>query len=194
MASNTAYGPAFALITVGGLLAYSGFKGKSVTQILAGDIGASLNPAGSRAASASGGGDAPAGGSIASISGGAAGIVDSAAAIVMQAGGGSLSVVSTERPGDTTTSGNLSDHSENNANRAARDVAKNGVDAITGPPSPELDRGAAALGKAFGRNYGDGARRIVDTFTFKGYRVQIIWRTPEYGGHMGHIHIGARKL
>lgn len=24
-------------------------------------------------------------------------------------------------------------------------------------------------------------------------RIQGIWRTPEYGGHMGHIHIGARR-
>jgi hypothetical protein len=51
----------------------------------------------------------------------------------------------------------------------------------------------------FGKNY-SGGQRVVDTFTWKNaddgksYRIQIIWRTPEYGGHMGHIHVGARVI
>jgi hypothetical protein len=68
-----------------------------------------------------------------------------------------------------------------------------GIDALVGPPSGKLDKGVVAIGKAFGKDYGSGKRTIIDTFHWRDYRVQIIWRTPFYGGHMGHIHIGARR-
>ncbi len=125
--------------------------------------------------------------------GGAKGIVDSAFAVGRQAGGESIYVGSSLRPGSSTSSGNVSDHSRNDATRAARDIGFKGRNLLTGPPAPDLDKAAVAIGKAFGRNYGDGKHRIVDTFYWRGYRVQIIWRTPEYGGHMGHIHIGVRR-
>ncbi len=126
------------------------------------------------------------------IRGGARGIVEAAVAIAQRAGGSGVGVVSGYRPGSTVGSGAPSDHAGNDATRAARDIAADGIDALRGPPSPKLDAAVAAIGQRFGRDYGNGARRIVDTFTWNGYRVQIIWRTPEYGGHMGHIHIGAR--
>lgn len=126
--------------------------------------------------------------------GGAKGIVDQAFAIAHAAGGSTVYVGSSSRPGSTTTSGNVSDHSSNDASRAARDIGKRNVDLLVGPPSAELDKGVVAIGKAFGKSYGNGARTIIDTFTWKGFRVQIIWRTPLYGGHMGHIHIGVRRL
>jgi murein DD-endopeptidase MepM/ murein hydrolase activator NlpD len=49
MAARSDYALPFALLSVGGLLAYSGFKGKSISQVLAGDIGGMLNPAGGSA-------------------------------------------------------------------------------------------------------------------------------------------------
>ncbi len=125
--------------------------------------------------------------------GGAKGIVDAAVSLAVQVGGSSVYAGSTFRPGSTTTSGSVSDHAFDDASRSARDIGVRGINLLTGPPSPRLDRAVVAIGKAFGRDYGDGNRTIIDTFTWKGYRVQIIWRTPKYGGHMGHIHIGARR-
>jgi hypothetical protein len=125
--------------------------------------------------------------------GGAKGIVDQAFAVAREAGGESVYVGSSLRRGDTVESGGLSDHAEDNAGRAARDIGKRGVNLISGPPSRELDRAVVAIGRQFGRDYGDGARVIIDTFPWRGFRVQIIWRTPRYGGHRGHIHIGVRR-
>ena len=124
--------------------------------------------------------------------GGARGIVDQAFGIARRVGGPNVYVGSAYRPSSYTTSGNRSDHSENNTGRAARDIGRTGYNLLSGPPTPELDKAVVAIGKALGRNYGDGKHRIVDSFYWRGYRVQIIWRTPEYGGHQGHIHIGAR--
>lgn len=128
-----------------------------------------------------------------SADGGARGIVEDAVRVAQCAGGANVYVGSDYRPGDTVGSGGLSDHAGNNSIRAARDIGVRGIDLLKGPPSPQLDRGAAAIGKIFGRSYGNGARLIIDSFQWKGYRIQIIWRTPKYGGHLGHIHIGALK-
>lgn len=129
--------------------------------------------------------------------GGAKGIVDQAYRICREVGGEKVFVVSAHRPGDTVSSGQPSDHAGNDSMRAARDIAHQGVNALTGPPQASLDRGIVALGRAFGRTgYGDGTSgpfQNADTFQWKGYRVQLIWRTPKWGGHLGHIHIGVRK-
>ncbi|MGE4425004.1 MAG: hypothetical protein AB7G37_00965 [Solirubrobacteraceae bacterium] len=145
-----------------------------------------------RSSSGSSAGAGPTDGRI-TTQGGAKGIVEQAYRLCREAGGSQVYVGSGYRPGSTTSSGNPSDHASNNAQQAARDIGKRGTNLLTGPPTPEVDRGAAALGTAFGRSYGDGRRTIIDTFTWRGYRVQIIWRTPLYGGHMGHIHIGVRR-
>jgi hypothetical protein len=130
--------------------------------------------------------------------GGARGIVERAANIAM-AVSPELWVVSDYRgPNDYTTSGNLSDHAGNDSHRAARDIAKHNVDALKGPPSPELDKAIVELGNAFNRPYKAGTVIDADTFIWgdksQKYRVQIIWRTPKYGGHMGHIHVGAHEV
>lgn len=128
------------------------------------------------------------------FTGGAKEIVEQAVSIARGAGGPDIFVVSAFRgTGDRTSDGNLSDHGFNDENRAARDIAKKGVDAINGPPSAILDEAVAAIGDAFGRDYGNGKKTIIDTFNTHGFRIQILWRTPKYGGHMGHIHVGARK-
>lgn len=129
---------------------------------------------------------------VVSRDGGARGMVDQIADFVIE-NNKDLYVGSSLRKGSTTSSGNTSDHSQNNERMAARDIGKKDVDLIKGPPSSELDSAAAQIGQMFDRDYGDGSNRIVDTFHWKGYRVQVIWRTPEYGGHMGHVHVGIRK-
>lgn len=126
--------------------------------------------------------------------GGAKGIVDQAFAVARSAGGSSLYVGSALRPGAVTTSGSVSDHSENNANRAARDIGdRDSPNLLTGPPTDDLDRACVAVGAAFGRTYTLGQVVDADTFVWNSFRIQIIWRTPKYGGHMGHIHVGARR-
>lgn len=189
----------FALLVVGGLALIAGFTGRSLGQVLRGTLGdrsgwifgiplpevAEREPAAGDTSSTS---LASYGGS-ASASGGARGIVSAAADVAHPYG---TYVVSDSRPGSTTSSGNSSDHSSNDANRAARDIAVQGIDAINGPPSPRLDQAVVAIGAMFGRKYKPGVA-IVDTFNWQGFRIQIIWRTPAYGGHMGHIHVGARK-
>ncbi len=194
---------ALALITVGAWFLYSGLKGQSLVDVLAGKGGdKKLDPAGGQVLPVSSGGPydtdatyregfSTVGGDV-STSGGARAIVDGAFQIA-KATSPSVTVVSDYRPGSTTSSGNRSDHASNDANQAARDIGQPGVNALTGPPTADLDRAVVAIGNAFGRDYGNGSKRIVDTFNYKGYRVQIIWRTPEYGGHMGHIHVGARR-
>lgn len=125
--------------------------------------------------------------------GGAKGIVDQIADLAKRVGGASIYVGSDYRPGSTTSSGNVSDHASNNATRAARDIGKRGTNLITGPPSPEMDRAVVAIGKALGRTYKLGAV-VIDTFQWNGFRVQLLWRTPKYGGHMGHLHAGVSRI
>jgi hypothetical protein len=101
-------------------------------------------------------------------------------------------VASAYRPGDPL------DHGSNDKDKAARDIAYRGIDALVGPPHPALNKACVALGEAFGRSgYGNGTSgpfQQADSFSWHGFRVQIIWQTPQWGGHMGHIHIGAKQL
>lgn len=194
---------AIGIIIVGGLLVASGLKGVSITDLIAGAASGTLNPAGGTrrfpdlgAVLDNGapmvGGEAPGapfgtgtiGGTLGSSS--ARQFVDYLASVAQAAGGGGVYVVSAYRPGDPL------DHGGNDANKAARDLAVKGVDAIKGPWMPELDAAVVAIGKALGRNY-KPRTRIVDTFNVGNLRVQVIAYTPEYGGHMGHIHVGARR-
>lgn len=194
----------FAFILVGILALVAGFTGRTLGETIRGEIGkgfalANLDlpnlsiASGSAGSSGSGGGagsatTTAAGGTLAGAGGGARGIVEAAA---QTAAGYGVRVVSDYRPGATTTSGNISDHSGNDANRAARDLS-NARDAINGPPTPQMDAAVEAIGALFGRRL-NGKQAIVTTFQFQGYRVQIIYRTPAYGGHMGHIHVGAHR-
>ncbi len=130
--------------------------------------------------------------------GGARGIVEQAAVLAAEVGGKGVFVGSSHRPGDILSSGTPSDHSQNHDRLAARDIGVRGRNLLTGPPSRRLDKAVVAIGRAFDRpGYGNGRSgpyQDADTFVWKGYRIQIIWRTPKWGGHMGHIHIGAKKV
>lgn len=191
---------AIGIITLGGLLIASGLKGVSITDLIAGLAGGTLNPAGGRkefkdlgavldtAQGMTGGIPGRGGGAtIGAQVSDAKALVEHLAMVAQAAGGGGVYVVSAYRPGDPL------DHGSNDSDRAARDLAVRGVNAITGPPMPELDRAVVAIGEALGRKYRPRTR-IVDTFTQNGLRIQVIWRTPQYGGHMGHIHVGARRV
>jgi hypothetical protein len=127
-----------------------------------------------------------------SATGGCKAIVDRAYAVAREAGGPTIYVGSDLRPGSLVGSGAPSDHSNNNTTQAARDIGKQGVDLIMGPPAPELDTAVVAVGQAFGRDWQEAAT-IIDSFQWRGYRLQGIWRTPAYGGHLGHLHFGCRK-
>lgn len=98
-----------------------------------------------------------------------------------------LYCVSAYRPGDPK------DHGSNDWDQAARDIAYPTRDALRGPPHPHLDDAVVLIGAAFGRRYQRGVK-IIDTFHWNGWRVQVIWRTSLYGGHLGHIHVGIHKL
>jgi hypothetical protein len=185
----------FVLLTAGLVALLAGIKGQTIADTLRGAIGENdfWSALQDKTAAATGGmGTGLSSDDQASkgppVSGGARGIVEAAAG----AAGPGTEVVSSYRPGSKVGSGAPSDHASDDEERAARDIAKPGVDAIKGPPSPELDDAVVRIGAMFGRRYKPG-KKIVDTFTWKGYRIQIIWRTPAYGGHMGHIHIGAKR-
>jgi hypothetical protein len=189
---------AFGLIVFGLLLAEAGRSGRSIADILNNVSGVGLlkeskpnipNISLTPLSDAISGGLNSVGTGVANAAGGAKGIVDQGAKIGEKYG---LKVISSIRPGATTTTGSVSDHSENNENRAARDIS-NAVNALTGPPTPEMDAAVEEIAKAFGQHV-NGKQRIVLTWHWNGFRLQLIYRTPEYGGHMGHIHFGARKL
>lgn len=128
-------------------------------------------------------------------SGGAGGVLDILNEVIAVAREGrpGVTVVSSFRPGEVLPSGQLSDHAFNTPLQAARDIGFVGVDALVGPPPLALDEAIVDVGAYFGRSY-SGGTEIIDTFEWNGLRVQIIWRTPLYGGHMGHIHVGIRTL
>ena len=130
---------------------------------------------------------------------GARKMVEKAVNIAIEAGGEGVYVASDHRPEDRVASGAPSDHSSNNQYQAARDIAVKGIDALVGPPSTKLDRAVVQIGKAFNRDYGNGKTFFekhggIDQFEFGDFRVQIIWRTPKWGGHLGHIHIGIKLI
>jgi hypothetical protein len=129
------------------------------------------------------------GGTVDPGAGGARAIVEGLFDIAVQAGGPDIYILSGKREtGGLTTGGTVSDHGWDDATRAARDIALRGHNS----PTPQLDAACVAIGNALGRNFALGATIDADTREFHGFRTQVIWRTPKYGGHMNHIHVGAR--
>ncbi|ADB50171.1 hypothetical protein [Conexibacter woesei] len=123
--------------------------------------------------------------------GGAKGIVDQCAAVALRLAP-SARVSRGYTPGDTD-----SDHGADTALQAARDIAIRGRNP-TGPTPqiPELNRAAIAVAALFGRTYAEGQQIHIegDAFNYRGYRIQIFWRTYVGGSnHYNHIHVGAKK-
>jgi len=86
-----------------------------------------------------------------------------------------------------TADGNVSDHYYGRLASWAYDIS-NG----TQVPDPSKDKAAKAMLNAFGLNYTGG---VLDALNINcgDFRVQFIYRTPKYGGHMNHIHVGVRN-
>lgn len=115
--------------------------------------------------------------------GGAKGYVDRAVSLANTFG---VKQISRLRPGDRVQSGGLSDHAEDNQRRSATDLSNTG----NRGPSPEMDAVAEAIAAMTGQRV-NGKRPIVKTWhTDGGARHQLIYRTPAYGDHRGHIHYG----
>lgn len=193
----------FGILAAGLLLLFSGWRGRTLAETLAGELGSRERPETGaarifdvpafRETAADQAAPPAAMSTVANFTpngSGARAVVDQVATLTAPFG---TTVVSAYRPGSTTTSGNTSDHSSNDASRAARDIGVPGVDALRGPPPAQLDQAIVAVGQFFGRTY-RGGETVVDTFNWQGFRVQVIWRTPAYGGHLGHIHVGMRAL
>jgi hypothetical protein len=115
------------------------------------------------------------------------------------AGGDGVYVGSAYRPGDPLDHGQ--DGDPKGTRRAARDIGVKGIDLLVGPPSPKLDKACKAICDALGIPFKEGTvltnpsdGKPYYNINYKGFRVQVIWRTPQYGGHLGHVHVGARKL
>jgi hypothetical protein len=134
------------------------------------------------------GADAPGGDEVVDAAGGAKGIVDEAVRIAQEAGGASIAVLSAYRAGSITTRGSTSDHSSNDSTRAARDIWNTGQQS----PTEALDAAVAAVSRAFGRSH-TGKAAVVDTFTWQGWRVQLLYRTHVGGNHFNHLHVGCRR-
>lgn len=99
-------------------------------------------------------------------------------------------IISGYRPGSTTESGTPDRHSKHNA----LDFA---ADATSADGKAKGDRIASAAAKAAGLDPKDPAfqefLKVGGEFTVKspsGYDVEIIWNTPQWGGHLDHVHVG----
>jgi hypothetical protein len=116
---------------------------------------------------------------------GATGLVADAARIAHSLG---VQTTSAKRPTRSTASGGVSDHYHGNRRADARDLSN-------GPrPTPEMDEAAYRIARAFGiRDYRKGTP-LVRTIHYRGYRVQLLYRTNVGGNHFNHIHVGARRL
>lgn len=66
----------------------------------------------------------------------------------------------------------------------------------TTAPTPEMDRLAATLAKAFDMPWsGSGvAENTAESKSKTGLRYQMLYRTPAGGGHFNHVHFGVKKI
>lgn len=183
---------AFAALTIAGIMLYSGIKGLSVMEVLAGEKGNPLDPRGGRSViernqtveQSQRSGIVARGGSWS----GSKAIVDDLREVANDAAGGKLRVISAKRPTRGTASGGISDHWIGKKTAYANDLS-NGTH-----PTPEMDAGAVAIISALGGSY-DGKSELVFTTTtaVPGYRIQILYRTQVGGNHDNHIHMGVDK-
>lgn len=105
-----------------------------------------------------------------------------------------IELISANRPGSRTISGNRSDH----ADGRALDIHALAVGQPGGTPETERrgDKIAFHAARAVGIPVGQAkqfARSGGDLSTeFAGYRVQILWKTWTGGNHFNHVHVGIR--
>ena len=179
--------------TVGGVMIYSGLAGVSAMDVLAGraslkgsdpkggkrftiDFRGAGNP--DRAPRLLGNLGAPSKTSAVEA-------VEWAAAVARRHG---VDTISAFRPGSRTSTGNLSNHAGNDDQRAARDLSNTGNKG----GSKEQEAALKEIMEGFGRKYRKRGP-ITDSFKWGDLDVEIIYRTPAYGDHRGHIHVGAHQ-
>lgn len=107
-----------------------------------------------------------------------------------------VNIISGNRPGSITTSGNISDHSSGNGiDIEAYDLADPSGTPQTKKQGDQVAMAAmiaAGIKPKEARQYvaGDGP---VEVNTYhNGERVQILWRTDTGGNHHNHVHVGIR--
>lgn len=186
---------AFVALTIGGILVYSGLKGLSVLEVLAGEKGRTLNPRGGAVATGSGGARQGVNtGPVAFKAGGGWGgsknIADQLKEAA-QAVSPSLKVISAKRPVVVTASGNVSDHWIGNVVAYAYDLSDGDT------PTPGMDRAAVHLAQLIGERY-DGHSELVLSKEIEvdgvWYRVQLLYRTKVGGNHFNHLHAGVKRV
>jgi hypothetical protein len=109
-----------------------------------------------------------------------------------------VEVISAFRPGATTTSGQPSDHADGNA----IDIGATST-SIGGSQQDQLKGDRIAMGALIAAgmkpndakeavHFGEYQPVVVNYTGDNGIRVQVIWKTPAYGGHDDHVHVGLR--
>lgn len=186
-------GAAILLITIGGILAYSGFKGVSIAAAFQGVTGADLDPAGgdfsgvTTDSSTTNDGDTNSSGPA--PSGSPKNVIDTIVVPLarnnhMQTGITPEGVEAANKRHGPTISGGRSDHQGPPTQAWAADMS-NGTS-----PTKEMDSLAADLAKRFKIPWdGSGAQSA----THNGYRYQLIYRSMVGGNHYNHVHFGVKK-
>lgn len=180
---------AIGLITIGGLLVASALKGVGITDLIAGAVGGTLNPAGGHktyAAETAIDVDA-AGGLGAALTGSPKSIIDGVVLPIARSHGihrtAAENDAANHRHGPTI-SGSRSDHQGPPEKAWAADMSNGHA------PTPEMDALARDLADKFDIPWkGSGlAEKHAD-----GYRYQVIYRTTIGGNHFDHVHFGVRR-
>ena len=179
---------AFVALTVGGVLAYSGFKGLSILDVLSGKTGNPLDPAGGTRAQTPGtGGNLTSTASFGSNT--PQGIIEQVVIPLAQKHKINVTVESVRaanaRHSTRTLSGNRSDHKGPGDTAWAADMSNGSK------PTPQMDALAAELAAMFSIPWnGSGAKSA----TSGNYRYQLIYRSLVGGTHFNHVHFGVKKV
>jgi len=178
----------YGLLTIGALFIYTALKNMSIRDIVLDrpgpgqppdivDLTKSFDKASKGVASGAAGVVAATGGSW----GGAKAIADGLTK------GTSVGVISTKRDTQSTASGGVSDHWTGCKECYAKDMSDGSS------PTSGMDTLARKVVGRLGGNI-TGKSTVNHTSNYKGYRVQVLYRTNIGGNHFNHVHIGVRKI
>lgn len=170
---------AFVALTVGGVLVYSGFKGLSIIETLAGGTGTPLDPRGGTRGRPGGSTPTAAGGDTPQA------VIENV--VIPMARRREINVTpesvrdANGRHSPLTLTGSQSDHSGPGTERWAADMSNGNK------PTPQMDALANDIAEYFGIGWtGSGAK----TVNWHRYQVQLIYRSLVGGNHFNHVHLG----
>jgi hypothetical protein len=170
---------------------YSGVKGLSVIEVLAGEKGRTLDPTGGHYDPKSGASPGTPTGASNLRSGGGWGGTKNVADSFRQIGtANGLKVTSSKRPLAVTATGGMSDHFIGNATAYAYDMS-NGI------TTPQMDATVSQWCTLIGvNNTGKNKTEVSQVVTVDGkkFRVQILYRTYTGGDHFNHCHVGVKLV